>query len=108
VLIAGVDAAWAQAWLTVADAEGRFRLEMPVPFDLPPTQVGPDGTVTFAYVHETPELALRFEVVDHVEATQALPMLVTLVRDSEHMVQMRSHVVGDRKSTRLNSSHTVI
>jgi hypothetical protein len=95
-MIAGADAAQAQAWLTVADAEGRFRLEMPVPFDLPPTQVGPDGTVTFAYVHETPELALRFEVVDHVEAAQALPMLVTLVRDSEHMVQMRSHVVGRR------------
>jgi len=96
VLIAGADAAQAQAWLTVADAEGRFRLEMPVPFDLPPSQVGPDGTVTVAYVHETPELALRFKVVDHVEAAQALPMLVTLVRDSEHMVQMRSHVVGRR------------
>ena len=96
VLIAGADAAQAQAWLTVADAEGRFRLEMPVPFDLPPSQVRPDGTVTVAYVHETPELALRFEVVDHVEAAQALPMLVTLVRDSEHMVQMRSHVVGRR------------
>ena len=96
VLIAGANAAQAQAWLTVADAEGRFRLEMPVPFDLPPSQVEADGTVTFAYVHETPELALRFEVVDHVEAAQALPMLVTLVRDSEHMVQMRSHVVGRR------------
>jgi hypothetical protein len=96
VLIAGVDTAWAQAWLTVADPEGRFRLEMPVPFDLPPSQVGPDGTVTFAYVHETPELALRFEVVDHGEAVQALPTLVSRVRDSERMVQMRSHVVGRR------------
>jgi len=94
VLIAGANAAQAQAWLTVADAEGRFRLEMPVPFDLPPSQVGPDGTVTFAYVHETPELALRFEVVDHVEAAQALPMLVTRLHDSEHMMQMRSHVIG--------------
>jgi hypothetical protein len=96
VLIAGANAAQAQAWLTVADAEGRFRLEMPVPFDLPPSQVGPDGTVTFAYVHETPELALRFEVVDHVEAAQALPMLVTRLHDSEHMMQMRSHVIGRR------------
>jgi hypothetical protein len=96
VLIAGVNTARAQAWLTVADAEGRFRLEMPVPFDLPPSQVGPDGTVTFAYVHETPELALRFEVVDHGEAVQALPTLVSQVRDSERMVQMRSHVVGRR------------
>jgi hypothetical protein len=96
VLIAGADAAWAQAWLTVADAEGRFRLEMPVPFDLPPSQVGPDGAVTFAYVHETAELALRFEVVDHGEAMQALPTLVSRGGDSGRLVQMRSHVVGRR------------
>lgn len=69
---------------------------MPAPFDLPPSQVDPDGAVTFAYVHETPELALRFEGVDHVEAAQALPMLVTRVHDSEHVMQMRSHVVGRR------------
>jgi hypothetical protein len=96
VLIAGADAAQAQAWLTVADAEGRFRLEMPVPFDLPASEVGPDGTVTSAYVHETPELALRFEVVDHGEAVQALPTLVSRVGESERLVQMRSHVVGRR------------
>jgi hypothetical protein len=96
VLVAAATSARAQAWLTVADAEGRFRLEMPVPFDLPPSQVGPDGTVTFAYVHETPELALRFEVVDHGEAMQALPTFVSRVRDSERMVQMHSHVVGRR------------
>ncbi|GEP58372.1 hypothetical protein [Reyranella soli] len=95
-LIAGVHAAQAQAWLTVADAEGRFWLEMPVPFDLPPSQVAPDGTVTFAYVHETPELALRFEVVDHGEAMQVLPMPVSRMWDSERMVQVRSHVVGRR------------
>lgn len=93
VLIAGADAAQAQAWLTVADAEGRFRLEMPVPFDLPPSQVESDGTVTFAYVHETPELALRFEVV---EAMQAVPAFVSRVWDSERLMQMRSHVVGRR------------
>jgi hypothetical protein len=96
VLIVGADAARAQAWLTVADGEGRFRLEMPVPFDLPPSQVGPDGAVTVAYVHETPDLALRFEVVDHGEATQALPALVSRVRDGGRLVQMRSHVVGRR------------
>jgi hypothetical protein len=96
VLIAGVDAAEAQAWLTVGDAEGRFRFEMPVPFDLPPSQVAPDGTVTFAYVHETPELALRFEVVDHGEAVQALPTLVSRLRDIDRVMQMRSHVVGRR------------
>jgi hypothetical protein len=96
-LIAGADAARAQAWLTVADSEGRFRLEMPVPFDLPASQVGPDGTVSFAYVHETPELALRFEVVDHGDAAaETLPTLVSRVGESERLVQMRSHVVGRR------------
>jgi hypothetical protein len=99
-LIAGTDPARAQAWLTVADAEGRFRLEMPVPFDLPPLQVEPDGTVTFSYVHETPELALRFEVVDGViDQGDGAPAVATLVRrvwDGERIVQMRSHVVGRR------------
>lgn len=95
-LLAVADPARAQAWLTVADAEGRFRLEIPVPFDLPPAQVEPDGTVTFSYVHETPELALRFEVVDHGEVMPALPMLTKPSSDSERMVQIRSHVVGRR------------
>ena len=89
--------AMAQAWLTVADADGRFRLEMPVPFDLPPSQVAPDGSVTFSYVHETPELALRFEVIDAGdEVVLPLPILVSRVRDGERIVQMRSHVVGRR------------
>jgi hypothetical protein len=99
-LIAGADPVWAQAWLTVADAEGRFRLEMPVPFDLPPSQVEPDGTVTSSYVYETADLALRFEVVDGVidpdgNAT-VLPTLVRRVWDSERMVQTWSRVVGRR------------
>lgn len=99
-LIVGAGPARAQAWLTVADAEGRFRLEMPVPFDLPPSQVEPDGTVTFSYVYETPELVLRFEVVEgateHGGDTPALAMLVNRVRDGERIVQTRSHVVGRR------------
>jgi hypothetical protein len=103
-LIAGADPVWAQAWLTVADADGRFRLEMPVPFDLPSPQVAPDGSVTFSYVHETPELALRFEVVDSLaddvanqgEVAPALPALASRVGDGERMVQMRSRVVGRR------------
>jgi hypothetical protein len=94
------DPAGAQAWLTVADAEGRFRLEMPVPFDLPPSQVEPDGTVTSAYVYETPDLALRFEVVDGVidpdGDAAVLPMLVSRVWGSERMVQVWSRVVGRR------------
>jgi hypothetical protein len=109
----GAGSAVAQAWLTVADAEGRFRLEMPAPFDMPPLQVAPDGTATFSYVHETPELALRFEVIDglvdgladgladgsadHGEiAPTALPTLVSQARDGERMVQMHSRVVGRR------------
>jgi hypothetical protein len=100
----GAGSALAQGWLTVADADGRFRLEMPVPFDMPPSQVEPDGAVTFSYVHETPELALRFEVVDGLvygfadygEVAPALPTLVSRVGDGERMVQMRSHVVGRR------------
>ena len=99
-LIVAADPAWAQAWLTVADAEGRFRLEMPVPFDLPPSQVEPDGTVTFSYVYETPDLALRFEVVDRgIDPdgdAAVLPTLVSRVWDSERMVQMWSRVVGRR------------
>jgi hypothetical protein len=107
VLVASIGAgpALAQAWLTVADADGRFKLEIPVPFDMPPLQVAPDGTATFSYVHETPELALRFEVVDGLVdgfadhgkvAPTALPTLVSRARDGERMVQMRSHVVGRR------------
>ena len=99
-LIVAADPAWAQAWLTVADAEGRFRLEMPVPFDLPPSQVEPDGTVTSSYVYETPDLALRFEVVDAAidpdGDAAVLPTLVSRVRDSERMVQTWSRVVGRR------------
>jgi hypothetical protein len=99
-LIVAADPAWAQAWLTVADAEGRFRLEMPVPFDLPPSQVEPDGTVTSSYVYETPDLALRFEVVDGVSDPDGdaavLPTLVSRGWDSERMVQVWSRVVGRR------------
>ena len=99
-LFVSADPAWAQAWLTVADAEGRFRLEMPVPFDLPPSQVEPDGTVTSSYVYETPDLALRFEVVDGVidpdGDAAVLPTRVSRVRDSERMVQTWSRVVGRR------------
>jgi hypothetical protein len=77
---------------------------MPVPFDMPPLQVAPDGTATFSYVHETPELALRFEVVDgmvddfadHGELAPALPTRVNGAREGERMVQVRSRVVGRR------------
>ncbi len=93
-LMAVSDAARAEAWLRVADDEGRFQLEMPVPFDLSPPQVAPDGSVTVAYIHETPELVLRFEVVDRGEAVEALPAPIGRPCDSRRMV--RSHVVGRR------------
>ncbi|HZB54842.1 MAG TPA: hypothetical protein VE527_14510, partial [Reyranella sp.] len=67
---------------------------------LPPLQVEPDGTVTSSYVYETPDLALRFEVVDGVIDPDGdavvLPTLVSRVWDSERMVQMWSRVVGRR------------
>jgi hypothetical protein len=99
-LIVGAAPAGAQAWLTVADAEGRFRLEMPVPFDLAPSQVEPDGTVTSSYVYETADLALRFEVVDGVSDPDGdAAVLLSLVSrgwGSERMVQTWSRVVGRR------------
>src|SRR4029453_7285934 len=89
-LIAGTDPARAEAWVRVADADGRFRLEMPVPFDMPPSQIEPNGTITFSYVHETPELALRFEVVeetiDHGGGAPALATLVSRMWDGERIV----------------------
>src|SRR5512143_2991117 len=66
-VLAGASAppAVAQAWLTVGGADGSFRIEMPVPFDLPSPELRPDGGgVTFACVYETAEVSLRFEVVD--------------------------------------------
>ena len=57
---AGVAPAAAQAWLTVAGADGSFKFEMPVPFELPLSESHPDGALTFACVHETPEMSLRF------------------------------------------------
>jgi hypothetical protein len=98
LLVASIGAgqALAQVWLTIADADGHFRLEIPVPFDMP-LHVAPDGTATFSYVHETPELALRFEVIDGVdEAGPALATVFSRATDGEHIVQMHSHVVGRR------------
>jgi hypothetical protein len=62
----GIEPAAAEAWLRVGVADGRFLLEMPVPFDHPEPEVDADGAVISAYVHAMPGLALRFEVVDLV------------------------------------------
>jgi hypothetical protein len=100
----GVTPVSAQAWLTVGDADGRFRVDMPVPFDLPPSEIEPDGTFTFSYVHETPDLALRLEVIDGAprpgEALQAHATRVSRLSDGGRVLQMRVHVV-DRRIYRL-------
>jgi len=105
----GVTRASAQVWLTVGDAEGGFRVDMPVPFDLPPSESEPDGSHSFSYVHETPGLALRFEVIDGAprqgEALQAPVTRVSRVSDGEHILQMRIHVV-DRRIYRLTAIST--
>lgn len=72
-LLAGTAPAMAEAWLTVSGEDGRFHLQMPVPFDMPPAEAEPDGTATFSYVHEAPGVALRFEVV---EAPTCYPVAV--------------------------------
>ena len=68
--LAGVSIAPAagQAWLRVGDAEGHFRLDMPVPFDQPDPEISPDGVVTSVYAHAASDLTLRFEIIDLVRS----------------------------------------
>lgn len=98
----------AQAWLTVGGADGSFRIEMPVPFDLPSPVDHPDGTITFACVHETPELSLRFEVLDAPTAssgqTSVQGVRVSRIEDGSRILQTRVHVVGQRTFRLLASS----
>lgn len=90
----------AQAWLTVGSADGSFRIEMPVPFDLPISEHQPDGAITFACVHETPEVSLRFEVLDAPmivsEQASAQGVRVSRIDDGARILQTRVHVVGHR------------
>ena len=65
---AGVAPAAGQAWLRVGDAEGRFRLDIPVPFDHPDPETSPDGAITSIYAHATSDLTLRFEIIDLVRS----------------------------------------
>jgi hypothetical protein len=95
---AGAAPAVAQAWLTVGGADGSFRIEMPVPFDLP--EGHPDGAITFACVHETPEVSLRFEVLDAALAVSGQPtaqgVLSSRIKDGSRVLQTRVYVVGHR------------
>lgn len=108
MLAAAATPAGAQAWLTVAGTDGRFRLEMPVPFDLPPSRTEPDGTVTLSYEYETAEVALRFEVVDAAasqpEQVSVRPVLVSRSIDGARILQTRTYVVGHRTYRAVASS----
>lgn len=97
-LSAGAIPAAAQTWLTVGDADATFRLEMLVPFDVPPSEREPDGTVSFSYVHETPELMLRVEVVDAAESAPPTGPLIDTSRTMEggRVFQTRTYLVGLR------------
>lgn len=97
---AGAAPAAAEAWLTVGGADGSFRIDMPVPFDLPFSEFQPDGVVTFACVHETPDLSLRFEVLNAPmivsEQAAAQGVLVSRIEDGPRILQTRVYVVGHR------------
>lgn len=98
LVLAGAYAASAaaQAWLTIGGADGTFKIEMPVPFDMPEIQI--DGAVTFACVHETPELSLRFEVLEVplVVSEQAPGLFAYRTEDGPLVLQTRIYVAGHR------------
>src|SRR6266536_1624122 len=102
-VLAGASAApaMAQAWLTVGGADGSFRIEMPVPFDLPSSEIYPDGgDVAFACVYETAEVSLRFEVLDAPmtvsEQASVQDVLVSRIEDGSRVLQTRVYVAGHR------------
>lgn len=99
----------AQAWLTVSGADGSFRVDMPVPFDMPPPEIEPDGTVILAYVHETPDMALRLVVVESTApCSGSIADGLLLVNRSEvgaRVLQSRVHVAG-RRTYRLSATST--
>jgi hypothetical protein len=98
LLSAGAMPSAAQAWLTIGDVDSSFWLEMLVPFDVPPSETEPDGTVSFSYVHETPELTLRVEVVDTSDGTPVTGPLIFTSRTMEgaRVLQTRTYLVGLR------------
>lgn len=98
----------AQAWLTVSGADGRFRIDLPVPFDVLP-ETEPDGTVILSYVHESPEVALRLVVVDSaMPGSGPIDDDVLVVSRSEvgaRVLQSRVHIAG-RRTYRLSATST--
>lgn len=99
----------AQVWLTVSDADGRFKVDLPVPFDMPPAETESDGTVILSYVHESPEMVLRLVVVDSVMPSPGpIDDHVLLVSRSEvgaRVVQSRVQIAG-RRTYRLSATST--
>jgi hypothetical protein len=90
----------AQAWLTVGGADGSFRVDMPVPFDFPVAETDRGSVITFACVHETPEMSLRFEVLDApIAVSDQVPaqgVLASRFEDDFRIQQTRVYVVGHR------------
>lgn len=99
----------AQAWLTVSGAEGRFRVDMPVPFDVMPPETEPDGTVILAYVHETSDVALRLVVVDSAAPCSGSiadgDLLISRSQVGARVLQSRVHFAGQR-TYRLSATST--
>jgi hypothetical protein len=97
---AGVAPAAAQAWLSVADADGCFRIEIPIPFDLSHSESELDGTVTVSYLHETSDVALRLDVVDVATCCCGLSNASLVVADHTETQtqarQTRTWIVGSR------------
>lgn len=100
LLLAGADAssATAQAWLTVGGDDGSFKIEMPIPFDMP--EMHPGSAVTFACVHQTAELSLRFEVLNTPttvsEQAANRGLFTDRIEDGSRILQTRIYVVGHR------------
>lgn len=100
LLFAGVAPAAAEAWLSVADADGCFRIEIPIPFDLSHSKSEPDGTVTVSYLHETSDVALRLDVVDVATGccrpTNAPLVVADHTEAQTRERQTRTWIVGSR------------
>ena len=92
--------AMAEAWLTVAGADDSFRLDMPIPFDMPPTEIKPDGSITFSYVYAAPGLVLRLEVVESAardsDAVAAGVVHESTVEHGATIRQTQEYVIGRR------------
>ena len=71
---------------------------MPIPFDMPPTEIKPDGSITFSFVYAAPGLVLCLEVVESAarnsEAVAAGVVHESRVEDGVTIRQTQEHVVG--------------